>query len=108
MRDLDGSGMVRGVVSGSTVSGVGDVFVMKMYFTELGEYHMINHVLEYEPDRGHPIAEPGAELGGWPENEPGLGPPGAVPADHAAMGGHACAPRLGACYQLGRHRAGTN
>jgi hypothetical protein len=70
-RDLDGSGMVRGVVSGSAVSGVGDVFVMKMYFTELGEYHMINHVVEYEPDRrigwepeagrGHPNAEPGAE-----------------------------------------------
>jgi hypothetical protein len=70
-RDLDGSGMVRGVVSGSAVSGVGDVFVMKMYFTELGEYHMINHVVEYEPDRRigwepeagrrHPNAEPGAE-----------------------------------------------
>jgi hypothetical protein len=43
--------MVRGVVSGSAVSGVGDIFVMKMYFTELGEYHMINHVVEYEPDR---------------------------------------------------------
>ena len=43
-RDLDGSGMVRGVVSGSVVCGVGDVFVMKMDFTELGEYHMINHV----------------------------------------------------------------
>ena len=70
-RDLDGSGMVRGVVSGSAVLGVGDVFVMKMYFAELGEYHMINHVVEYEPDRrigwepeagrGHPNAEPGAE-----------------------------------------------
>ena len=33
------------------VCGVGDVFVMKMYFDELGEYHMINHVVEYEPDR---------------------------------------------------------
>ena len=69
--DLDGSGMVQGVVSGSVVSGVGDVFVMKMYFDELGEYHMINHVVEYEPGRrigwepvagrGHPNAEPGAE-----------------------------------------------
>jgi hypothetical protein len=70
-RDLDGSEMVQGVVSGSVVCGVGDVFVMKMYFDELGEYHMINHVVEYEPDRrigwepeagrGHPNAEPGAE-----------------------------------------------
>jgi uncharacterized protein YndB with AHSA1/START domain len=70
-RDLDGSGMVRGVVSGTAISGVGDVFVMKMHFDELGEYHMVNHVVEYEPDRcigwepeagpGHPNAEPGAE-----------------------------------------------
>lgn len=27
-RELDGSGMLRGVVSGTTISGVGDVFVM--------------------------------------------------------------------------------
>ena len=70
-RELDGSGMVRGVVSGTTISAVGDVFVMKMYFDELGDYQMINHVVEYEPDRriswepesghGHPNAEPGAE-----------------------------------------------
>ena len=36
-RDLDGSGMLRGVVSGTTISGVGEVFVMKMFFTELGD-----------------------------------------------------------------------
>ncbi len=69
-RDLDGSGMLQGVVSGSRISGVGDVFVMKMYFTELGEYEMNNHVVEYEPDRrigwepeagrGHPNADPEA------------------------------------------------
>ncbi len=69
--ELDGSGMLRGVVSGTVISGVGDVFVMKMYFSELGEYHMVNHVVEYEPGRrigwepeagrGHPNAEPGAE-----------------------------------------------
>ena len=69
--DLDGSGMLRGVVTGTAISGVGDVFVMKMYFDELGEYQMINHVVEYEPGRrigwepeagrGHPNAEPGAE-----------------------------------------------
>jgi hypothetical protein len=70
-RELDGSGMVRGVVSGTAICGVGDVFVMKMYFDELGGYQMINHVVEFEPDRrigwepeagrGHPNAEPGAE-----------------------------------------------
>ena len=70
-RELDGSGMLRGVVSGTTISGVGDVFVMQMYFDELGDYQMINHVVDYQPDRrigwepeagrGHPNAEPDAE-----------------------------------------------
>ena len=70
-RELDGSGMLRGVVSGTTICGVGDVFVMNMYFDELGDYQMINHVVEFlrdrriawEPEagRGHPNAEPGAE-----------------------------------------------
>ena len=69
-RDLDGSGMLRGVVAGAAITGVGDVFVMKMYFTELGEYEMNNHVVEYDPDRrigwepeagrGHPNAAPEA------------------------------------------------
>ena len=69
--ELDGSGMLRGVVSGTAISAVGDVFVMKMYFPELGDYQMINHVVEYEPGRrigwepeagpGHPNAEPDAE-----------------------------------------------
>jgi hypothetical protein len=69
--EFDGSGMVQGLVSGSTISGVGDVFVMKMYVDELGDYQMINHVVEYQPGRrigwepeagrGHPNAEPGAE-----------------------------------------------
>ena len=68
---LDGSGMLREVASGTAIRGVGDVFVMRMYFTELGDYHMINHVVEFEPGRrigwepeagrGHPNAEPGAE-----------------------------------------------
>jgi hypothetical protein len=70
-RELDGSGMLRGVVSGTTISAVGDVFVMQMYFDELGDYQMINHVVEYQPDRriswepeagrGHPNAEPDAD-----------------------------------------------
>ena len=49
--ELDGSGMVRGAVTTAPVSGVGDVFVMKMYFSELGDYEMNNHVVEYELDR---------------------------------------------------------
>jgi hypothetical protein len=66
--DLDGSGMLRGAATTAPVSGVGDVFVMKMYFAPLGDYEMNNHVVEYEPDRrigwepaagrGHPDAGP--------------------------------------------------
>jgi hypothetical protein len=64
--ELDGSGSLRGAISTRTISGVGDVFVMKMYFAHLGDYEMNNHVVEYEPDRrigwepeagrGHPAA----------------------------------------------------
>ncbi|HEX5289442.1 MAG TPA: SRPBCC family protein [Streptosporangiaceae bacterium] len=49
--DLDGSQMLRGAVTTAPVTGVGDVFVMKMYFAALGDYEMNNHVVEYEPDR---------------------------------------------------------
>ncbi len=63
--ELDGSGMVRGTSSTEPVTGVGDVFVMRMYFDPLGHYEMINHVVEYEPDRRI----------GW-EPEPGNGHPG--------------------------------
>jgi hypothetical protein len=64
--ELDGSGSLRGAVSTTMISGVGDVFVMKMYFAHLGDYEMNNHVVEYEQDRrigwepeagrGHPAA----------------------------------------------------
>ncbi len=37
--------------SNTVISGVGDVFVMKMYYSELGDYEMNNHVVEYELDR---------------------------------------------------------
>jgi uncharacterized protein YndB with AHSA1/START domain len=72
--ELDGSGMLRGAVTTRTVSGVGDVFTMRMFFSELGDYEMHNHVVEFEPDRliawepeagrGHPDAGPP----GLPEN----------------------------------------
>jgi hypothetical protein len=64
--EFDGSEMLRGAGSTAVISGVGDVFVMKMYFSRLGDYEMNNHVIEYEPDRrigwepeagrGHPHA----------------------------------------------------
>lgn len=49
--ELDGSGMLRGAASSALVSGVGDFFVMKMYYSRHGDYEMINHVVEYEPNR---------------------------------------------------------
>ena len=73
--ELDGSGMLRGTVTMTPISGVGDVFVMKMYFSELGHYEMNNHVVEYEPDRrigwepeagrGHPAAAAAASERRW-------------------------------------------
>jgi hypothetical protein len=68
--DFDGSGALRGAGSTVVISGVGDVFVMKMYYSHLGDYEMNNHVVEYEQDRrigwepeagrGHPNAAPGS------------------------------------------------
>jgi hypothetical protein len=49
--DLDGSGMLRGAVSDAAVTGVGDVFVMRMYYSRHGDYEMNNHVVEFEQDR---------------------------------------------------------
>jgi hypothetical protein len=67
--EFDGSGMLRGAVSTTVITGVGDVFVMKMYYVELGDYEMNNLVVEFEPGRrigwepaagrGHPGAAPG-------------------------------------------------
>jgi uncharacterized protein YndB with AHSA1/START domain len=49
---LDGSGRVRGPATDDAVlAAIGDLFVMKMHYPELGDYEMINHVVEYEPDR---------------------------------------------------------
>jgi RNA polymerase sigma-70 factor, ECF subfamily len=68
--ELDGSGSLRGAVSTTIISGVGNVFVMKMYFSHLGDYEMNNHVVEYEQDRrigwepeagrGHPATASGS------------------------------------------------
>jgi hypothetical protein len=65
--ELDGSGMLRGAVTDDVVTGVGDVFVMAMYYSEHGDYEMNNHVVEFELNRrigwepvngrGHPDGE---------------------------------------------------
>jgi hypothetical protein len=49
--DLDGSGMLRGPVSDAVISAVGDVFVMRMHYSEHGDYEMNNHVVEFERPR---------------------------------------------------------
>ncbi|MEU8382704.1 hypothetical protein [Streptosporangium sp. NPDC048865] len=75
--DLDGSGMLRGAVSPRPVSGVGDVFTMKMHYRRLGDYEMINHIVEYETNRR--LA--------W-EPEAGLGHPDSLPEGSSARWGH--------------------
>jgi hypothetical protein len=48
--DFDGSDMLRGAVLDRPISNVGDTFTMKMH--RLGDdYLMLNHVVEFEPDR---------------------------------------------------------
>ncbi len=48
--DFDGSDMLRGTVFSRPIASVGDTFSMKM--NRLGrDYLMINHVVEFEPDR---------------------------------------------------------
>lgn len=73
--ELDGSGSLRGSVSTAMITGVGDVFTMKMYYDHLGDYQMNNHVVEYEQDRRI----------GW-EPEAGLGHPAAGQPDEARWG----------------------
>ncbi|MER6142836.1 hypothetical protein ABT174_22800 [Streptomyces sparsogenes] len=68
--EMDGSGMLRGAVSERVISGVGDVFVMKMHYAQLGDYEMNNHVVQYEQDRRI----------GW-EPRPGRGYPDAPSAE---------------------------
>lgn len=48
---IDGSGMLRGTDDQQVLSGVGDVFEMKMFNDVLGDYVIENHVVEFESDR---------------------------------------------------------
>jgi hypothetical protein len=76
--DFDGSEMLRGASSSAVITGVGDVFIMKMYYSELGDYEMNNHVVEYQQDRAI----------GW-EPEAGRGHPNSAPdSQEAARWGH--------------------
>lgn len=48
---IDGSGLVRSTDHEQVLSGVGDVFEMKMCNDFLGDYVTENHVVEFERDR---------------------------------------------------------
>jgi hypothetical protein len=75
--DIDGSGMLRTGATNTVVSGVEDVFAMKMHRDDLGDYEMNNYVVEYDlnrrigwepgPGEGHPAAAeyPVGTRGGW-------------------------------------------
>jgi len=49
--EFDGSGMLRPGNRNEVITGVGDVFVTKMYFTAMGDYEMHNRIVVYEADR---------------------------------------------------------
>lgn len=49
--DVDGSGMLRAALEDVVISKVGDVFAVKMFNDEMGDYVMENRVVELEPDR---------------------------------------------------------
>lgn len=49
--ELDGSEMLRGAQSVDVITGVGDVFAMKMHHEHIGDYVMVNYVVEFEPQR---------------------------------------------------------
>lgn len=49
--DVDGSTLLRGLVEGSTLTSVGDEFVMDMHNSILGDYQVRNVVVAYEENR---------------------------------------------------------
>jgi uncharacterized protein YndB with AHSA1/START domain len=48
---LDGSGMLRGCASNGVINRIGDTLLMKMHVASIGDYVMLNRVIEYELDR---------------------------------------------------------
>lgn len=69
---IDGSGMLRETPPGVALSGVGDVFSMKMHNPEMGDYEMDNHVIEYEPNRRIGW-EPALKASPRPQDQAGVG-----------------------------------
>jgi uncharacterized protein YndB with AHSA1/START domain len=48
---IDGSGMVRKALTSSTITDLGDEFVMAMQHPDMGSYEMANEVVEFEANR---------------------------------------------------------
>jgi uncharacterized protein YndB with AHSA1/START domain len=69
---LDGSGMVIEATGEGPIRGVGDMFGMRMRNDEMGDYEMLNHVVEYEQDRRIGW-EPVLRHAGRPEDQPEVG-----------------------------------
>jgi hypothetical protein len=70
--EIDGSGMVREAIDIAPVCAVGDTFGMRMHNDEMGDYEILNYVVEYERDRR--IAwEPVLARAGRPEDEAEVG-----------------------------------
>jgi hypothetical protein len=49
--DFDGSGMIVSPATSDPLTGVGDVFTMRMHNEEMGDDVIDNHVVEFVPDR---------------------------------------------------------
>ncbi len=65
--ELDGSGMVRGVVGASCLGEVGDVFTTDVHHETAGDYRTDNHVTAFEQDAqlAWRTAAVGADPSGW-------------------------------------------
>ncbi len=64
--------MVRTAVEDVVITKVGDVFAMKMFNDEMGDYVMENRVVEFEPDR-RIVWEPVMRSIDKPEFQSGVG-----------------------------------
>ena len=71
---VDGSGMVGTPLDDVVISKVGDVFAMKMFNDEMGDYVMENRVVEFEPER-RIVWEPVMRSIDKPEFQSGVGEP---------------------------------
>jgi len=70
--DIDGSGMLREAIGAAPVRAVGDTFGMRMHNDNMGDYDILNYVVEYEQDRRIGW-EPVLARAGRPEDEDGVG-----------------------------------